>query len=94
MGTVVPLVGLLGNLAACTLAAWLWRRGRPVWVAPGGAQYAMANAWPGPRCWSAWCTVRGCDGVHHVDPHGRTWVQPEGWVWNPDTRTYQPPRER
>lgn len=98
---LIPMVALLGILAACAplLAFELWRAGQS-WVAavPGVAPLRVAVAgappyWQGTRCWNAWCVLRNCDQVHHCDPHGRTWTQPEGWVFNRRTRTYQPPKE-
>lgn len=49
----------------------------------------MANF--GPPCWNHRCVLRYCDGVHHADQSLRTWMQGKDWVFNSDTRNYEPP---
>jgi len=89
---LVPVVGLIGTVAGLTLAAWVWFLWGPHSAVPAVALAAGRSGSHAPLCWNPWCTLRGCDGVHHVGPPGnRTWTQPQGWEWDRATGTYRPP---
>lgn len=53
----------------------------------------MTQHWQGDPCWNPFCRVRGPHGDFHVGElhHGQPWRQPKGWIYNTETRTYEPP---